>query len=294
MTGYRTPPRVQNPTPGSAAWQRQIEQNLKVLRHDSQAAQSKRPPRRANGIAPNTYIYNSDGQPFAMIVVDGTQFRILGRGSMTAMQYTDANLSDPFDPANYTLQFLGYDFTQGSNDDSIAFNFASAAVGLARLNTQRLTNYLTLYGFVFMPELGTGSGTALQITSANQVVKASSSLRYKQDIDYDISVQDCIDLVESLRGTAFRYKDEVRVQGDDAPYHLNFIAEDVAQTGELSPTLIFRDADGRPDALQEQSFKVVHNAVLQHLLSENRRLTATVDDLTERLERLEASHAADS
>lgn len=117
-----------------------------------------------------------------------------------------------------------------------------------------------------------GSGTAIGVTASGNVTKLSSSRRYKQDIAPYTPPASLGDVALSR----WRYRADVDALGDDAPYRVSPIAEDVADAGLVE--FVNYDAEGRPDSIDLAALA----------LAEIGRLRTVVADLTDRLAAVEA------
>ena len=106
----------------------------------------------------------------------------------------------------------------------------------------------------------TQNNTALHIDSDGKVTKASSSAKYKENIQ-SLDSKDT-DKIYNLNPTSFKYK-----QSDSIDFGL--IAEEV---NPVLPELVVYDKEGKPDAVK-------YNALTVLLLQELKKLRQEVDDL---------------
>jgi Chaperone of endosialidase len=82
-------------------------------------------------------------------------------------------------------------------------------------------------------------------SASQQIRRSTSSIRYKTEIrDADLDLATLL----KLRGVRFKDKNEHAALGDEAPDHIGFIAEEVAELG-LTEFVHF-DGEGRPDGVQ--------------------------------------------
>jgi hypothetical protein len=115
---------------------------------------------------------------------------------------------------------------------------------------------------------GLNNAVAVLIDSAGQLGTASSSRRYKEDIQDMAGVSSRL---RRLRPVTFRY---TQAFSDGAkPVQFGLIAEEVA---EVFPELVVRDDDGRPETVAYQNLSVL-------LLNELQRLQKRVEDLEKAL-----------
>jgi len=112
-----------------------------------------------------------------------------------------------------------------------------------------------------------GGVANVYVSSSNQLMRATSSSRYKTNINYDD-----IDLtnIYGLKPASFVYV------GGEKEY-IGFIAEDVA---EVEPRLVEFDKNGRPDAVCYDHITALLTSAVQELKKQN-------DELKKRIEALE-------
>jgi hypothetical protein len=183
---------------------------------------------------------------------------------------------------------LGY--LAGNNLTTGSYNIAIAAPGVAdetktiRIgvqNTQKKTIIAGIYGT-------TVTGTAVVVNSKGQLGVASSSRRYKEDIQ---PMGDVSDRLMGLRPVTFRYK-----QADEAgnkPVQYGLIAEEV---DGVMPELVVRNADGSPETV---AYHVLPSLLLnayqkqqQELAATKEKLAATQIKLSTHDETLASEHSA--
>lgn len=124
--------------------------------------------------------------------------------------------------------------------------------------------------------VGTSAASAnLALNSSTGVLtRSTSSRRYKRDItDADLDPETLL----QLEPRRFRSKAEVEEQGDAAPEHVGFIAEEAADLG--LDEFVTCDDEG-PEAFSYAGYVVGLQAIVRHQAQQ-------IADLTERLERLE-------
>ena len=89
-----------------------------------------------------------------------------------------------------------------------------------------------------------GSGNAVY-ASSTQIVKSSSSERYKDNIDTDVR-DELAAIAKQIAAIKFDWKEEVSDFGSD----ISFWAE---QAAEVDPRLVVFDEEGRPDDVRERA-----------------------------------------
>lgn len=89
---------------------------------------------------------------------------------------------------------------------------------------------------------------------------APSSERFKQDVKPAGIEPHRVLAVEPV---AFRYREQVELHGDEAPFELGFIAEHLDALGLRE--FVYYDAEGRPEGIEYSAFVVAQQAALRHL-----------------------------
>ena len=121
---------------------------------------------------------------------------------------------------------------------------------------------------LYINPTSSGSGTTLQWTATGLVIKLSSSIKYKENVetlDVDSSK------IDKLRPVKFNYKDDIK-RGDTNP-NIGLIAEEV---NEIYPELITYDEEGDPEGVKYHSLSVM-------LLDEVKTLRQEIKDLKEKI-----------
>ena len=119
----------------------------------------------------------------------------------------------------------------------------------------------------------TVSGAAVLVDSNGQLGVASSSLRFKEDIQ---PIGDASDALMLLRPVEFRYK---KAQSDGKkPLEYGLIGEEVQ---EIYPELVLHDRDGEVESLKYHELPVL-------LLNELQKQHKTIEELEARIAALEA------
>ncbi len=127
---------------------------------------------------------------------------------------------------------------------------------------------------VFIGHETTAAAANCFINTDGSIWRSTSSRRYKTDIESaDIDVE----AVLALQPRVFRTVAEVAADGEQAPTHSGFIAEEAADLG--LEHWVTRDDDGEPESFAYSQWCVAQQAVIQ-------RQQQQIDDLTARLNAL--------
>ena len=135
-------------------------------------------------------------------------------------------------------------------------------------------------------------GTAVVVNSNGQLGAATSSARFKTDIE---SMDKSSEAIFALRPVSFHYKQEIDPK---CQAQFGLVAEEVEK---VNPALVLRDREGKPytvrydavNAMLLNEFLKEHNTV-QDLKKEIAALTATVKEQDARLQRVSAQLATAS
>ena len=158
----------------------------------------------------------------------------------------------------------GRNILTGSNNIAISAAGAASDSGVIRIgvqNTQIKTIIAGIYGTTL-------TGTAVVVNSKGQLGVASSSRRYKEDIQ---PMGDVSNRLMDLRPVTFRYK-----QADEAgnkPIQYGLIAEDV---DTAMPELVVRNEDDSPETV---AYHVLPSLLLNAYQKQQQELTATKEKL---------------
>jgi len=144
----------------------------------------------------------------------------------------------------------------------------------------RAINDMNVGGDLFV-SMDVDSGSTVRVTSGNKLVKSSSSLRYKEqiellDLDYD--------LLTSMNVKSFKFINDVKENGEKASKIYGFIAEELHELG-LQELVIYEELeDGtvRPDGIREDSISAATYWLVK--VQANK-----INDLEDRIAILEAS-----
>lgn len=117
----------------------------------------------------------------------------------------------------------------------------------------------------------TGSGTAAYINGSGQIVKYSSSLRYKNNIDYDIDKEDYHNQLMSFKPCTYEY--------NELPYeqNLGLIAEDVYK---VNPQLVNYDDNFEIESYRDRDITTI-------LIIEAQEKDKKIKELEDRINQLE-------
>ena len=147
----------------------------------------------------------------------------------------------------------------------------SSTIRIGTQGTQTKTYIAGIYGT-------TVSGSAIQVNSSGQLGVASSSRKFKQDIQ---SMAGTSDELLALRPVTFKYKPEVEPQG--LP-QFGLIAEEVEQ---VDPNLVVHDQE---HGIYTVRYDAVNAMLLNEFLKEHKTVEAQsteIQDLKARLDKLE-------
>lgn len=121
----------------------------------------------------------------------------------------------------------------------------------------------------------TASAANVYVGSTGQLYRSTSSLRYKDNVDYE-------GISEEL---AFDMKPVSFTSKTDGSFHLGFIAEDLDL---IEPRLVDYDNEGLPDAVHYGNVTAVNTMAIQGLKRENDALKEQLASVLARLDALEA------
>lgn len=126
----------------------------------------------------------------------------------------------------------------------------------------------------FIQHSTTGSAANARIESNGEILRSTSSLRYKQDVE-DVTIDP--EAFLNLRPRTWRDKLEVEKEPATTTRHIGFIAEEV---DELGLPFVEYDQNGDPEALMYERFSV---GAVQVMKAQQ----AQIDALAERIAALE-------
>lgn len=126
-----------------------------------------------------------------------------------------------------------------------------------------VTGGMDVGGTVKLTNIGEGNGTILVIDDEGTIYKASSSIRYKQNVEALDSTIDTKEIVSKIEPRSFEYR------SNPGKKIYGFIAEELDQ---ISRELVVYDRTGRPDGVE-------HIQIIPLLVSEVKRLSREVEEL---------------
>lgn len=130
-------------------------------------------------------------------------------------------------------------------------------------------------GPVYIGHVTTALAANARIESTGQILRSTSSRKYKEDIT-DVEIDPAV--VLQMRPRIFRDKTEWQEMGDDAPFYIGFVAEELDELG--LHYFVEYDEFQEPDSIAYDRLAVALLAVVQE---QNKRL----ETLEERLSKLE-------
>jgi len=119
----------------------------------------------------------------------------------------------------------------------------------------RAINDVNVGGDLFV-SMNVGSGSTVRVTSGNKLVKSSSSLRHKEQIEL---LELDYDLLTSVNVKSFKFINDVKENGENASKIYGFIAEELDELG-LQDLVIYEeleDGTKQPDGIREDSISAV-------------------------------------
>jgi hypothetical protein len=167
---------------------------------------------------------------------------------------------------------------QGSDNIAVGNTGSTGDNGVIRIGTIGTQTTFFAAG-IYGVSAGNNEAIPVLIDSSGQLVTASSSRRYKEDI-HDMG--DASGGLMRLRPVTFRYKKPLADGSQPVQYGL--IAEEVA---EVYPDLVSHSAEGKIEAVKYQLLDAM-------LLNEVQRQQAEIRELRERVDRMNAAPARTS
>lgn len=125
---------------------------------------------------------------------------------------------------------------------------------------------------------GGGTGTSAVVNTSGYLIKNTSSIRYKNNVDYEINRQEYHNQLMQLKPCTFEYK----VQPGET--QLGLIAEDVA---EINPDIPNYDLEGLPESLKDRDLTTLLIIEAQEKDKEIAALKEDIEDLKQRLSAIE-------
>lgn len=190
------------------------------------------------------------------------------------------------------IEATGHFYSAGTGTDLADLSVRGASkmqstldvTGGTTLKTLTLSGKLTTSNQINAPNLASGSGTTLCLSSAGYIKTTSSSKRYKKHISFmdEMDVKKLYD----LRPVFFKYKDGVLEEDDEDCKRIipGFYAELVAK---YFPAAVVHNKKGQ---VEDWDVRKLVPAMLKLIQSQRKQITRlenVVDDLSERLNKLE-------
>ena len=132
-------------------------------------------------------------------------------------------------------------------------------------------------GDFYLPKMGSSTGTTVVLTSGNYLVKSSSSIRYKKDVEpIDIG----LNFILGLNPVKYKLKE------DDIP-QVGFIAEDFPDERLVSESMI--DPQDKTKGFQREG--VLYAQIVAPLVKAIQEQQSIIQSLTDRISALEGAKA---
>jgi hypothetical protein len=160
----------------------------------------------------------------------------------------------------------GYNHTTGSYNIAIAAPGVAAETKTIRIGVQGTQTKTIIAG---IRGVTVTSGSAVLVNSLGQLGVASSSRRYKEDIQ---PMGDVSDRLMDLRPVTFRYKEAD--EDGNKPVQYGLIAEEV---DTAMPELVVRNDDGSPETV---AYHVLPSLLLNEYQKQHQELAETKEKLT--------------
>ena len=188
-------------------------------------------------------------------------------GNNTALGYKAGQLQTT-GSTNLTLGYrAGYNHTTGSYNLAIAAPGVAAESKTIRIGVQGTQTKTIIAG---IRGVTVTSGSAVLVNSSGQLGVASSSRRYKEDIQ---PMGDISDRLMDLRPVTFRYKEAD--EAGNKPIQYGLIAEEV---DTAMPELVVRNDDGSPETV---AYHVLPSLLLNEYQKQHQELAVTKADLSD-------------
>lgn len=126
----------------------------------------------------------------------------------------------------------------------------------------------------FIGHVTTSSAANARLESTGQLLRVTSSRRYKANIE---AAAIDTEAVLSVQGRTWQDKAELEAEGETARRHIGYIAEELHDAG--LGEFVEYDDQGRPDAVQYDRMSVALLAVVRQQSEQIAALTARVDTL---------------
>jgi hypothetical protein len=182
--------------------------------------------------------------------------------------------------SNIALGFeAGSDLTTGDNNIDIGNKGVAGESNTIRIGTVPARGIVLTRTFIAGITSVAITGSAVHINSSGQLGVPPSSHRFKDEIK---PMDKASEAILALKPVTFHYKKELDPEGIP---QFGLVAEDVEK---VSPTLITRDADGKPYTVR---YEAINAMLLNEFLKEHRkveRLEAALEAVNQRLKEQDA------
>ena len=166
----------------------------------------------------------------------------------------------------------GQSLTSGDDNIDIGADGVAGDSGVIRIGR----SFINTTNIVGIFNATTSGGTAVYINSSGQLGTATSSSRFKDDIE---PMDKASEVIFALNPVSFRYKKEIDAAG---MWQFGLVAEEVEK---VNPDLVVRDRDGKAYTVR---YDAVNAMLLNEFLKEHRK----VEELEARLAQQEKDFAA--
>ena len=223
-----------------------------------------------------TCSYNTAVSNVAMSFATGTENTALGDSAMNSATGNfnvavgrAAGVSLAGDENIVIGHYAGQNLTTGSNNIEIGNQGAAHDANIIRLGDPTTQRKTFIAG---ISRTAVAGGVAVMVTNQGQLGVATSSARYKENIQ---AMAKSSEAILSLKPVTFRYKKEL---DPEAISQFGLVVEDVAK---VDPDLVARDEDGKP-------YTVRYEAVNAMLLNEFLKERSTVQQQQKEIDVLKA------
>jgi hypothetical protein len=215
---------------------------------------------RNNAVGTNALSYNTTGFQNDAVGFNALSFNTTGSNN-TALGYQ-----------------AGFNLTTGSNNIAIAAPGVAGETKTTRIGVQGTQTRTFISGIRGITATG---GIAVYVTSTGQLGTATSSRRYKDDIQ---SMGDVSDRLLQLRPVTFRYKQPD--EKGNKPLQYGLIAEEV---DAVLPDLVVHNDDG---SVETVAYNMLPSMLLNVYQTQHQEIVATRERLAAAESRLTDEHSA--
>ncbi len=192
----------------------------------------------------------------------------IGYSALTALTNGTNNIAIGYRAGANMYGTIGTNPFTCNNNILIGHQGVPGESGIIRIGTNHLQTRAYIAGIWGSTA---SSGSAVYVDSYGALGTITSSGRFKESIR---QIGNQSEVILALRPVSFRYKPDIDPQGIP---QFGLVAEEVEK---VAPELVVRDADGKPFSVR---YEQINAMLLNEFLKEHRK----VQDLEERLERLE-------